>query len=264
MGDRYNLRSRTTPTKRALNRDLHSKVKSVLQLQWLKAQETIEEIPENVTTEIDRLASETVAMGIDKIDAQTLDSLGETLAEVVRGWQQQESSNRGNISSPDTPAYMINQNLDDPGEIDRIYQEAVQEVIAASNEEATFPRTPSLTYLEPFNVEDDDEITETVEPEDASSNESNMEKLQQELIEARNLIRNMKEDNKDLKIMAERSLKDQYELTDENEELQRKLRKSEKECVTQTTQLEELKTQMSQFQKENQQLEEFKIQITQF
>ena len=219
MGDRYNLRSRTTPTKRALNRDLHSKVKSVLQLQWLKAQETIEEIPENVTTEIDRLASETVAMGIDKIDAQTLDSLGETLAEVVRGWQQQESSNRGNISSPDTPAYMINQNLDDPGEIDRIYQEAVQEVIAASNEEATFPRTPSLPDIEPFNVDDDDDLTETLEPDDASSN---LEKLLQELMEARNLIRNMRE---------EQSLRDQYELTDEKDELQRKLHKAEKNVL---------------------------------
>ena len=114
MGDRYDLRSRAAPTRRSGKKDLHSKVKSVLQLQWLKARETVDEIPENVTTEIDRLASETVEMGIEKIDSQTLDSLGETLAEVVKGWQQQESSNRGNISSPDTPAYMINQNLDDP------------------------------------------------------------------------------------------------------------------------------------------------------
>ena len=33
--------------------------------------------------------------------------------------------------------------------------------------------------------------------------------------------------NKDLKTMAERSLRDQYELTDENDELQMKLHKAE-------------------------------------
>ena len=111
MGDRYNLRSRTTPSRKLVSKDLHSKVKSVLQVQWLKGRKTGEDIPHNITAEIDRLATDTVNIGIERIDAETLDSLGETLAEVVRGWQQQNTVEREYISSPDTPAGMINQNL---------------------------------------------------------------------------------------------------------------------------------------------------------
>ena len=249
MGDRYNLRSsKPTPAKRSKSRDLYAKIRHVLQLQWLKSQTSGEDIPENIKTEIDKLAEDTVTRGMDKIDSQTLEKLGETLAEVVRGWQQQQISDQDQIPPTNSPAEIINQNIDDPQKINALFEEAVKEVIAASKNEPPIGRASILTYNN--DTTDDESEGDDFGTNDPQEDSSTIEKLQKELSRANDLMTKIKMENKDLRMVAGRSVKEQHELIDENEKLHSALKSVETNSIAQKQQNEELRFQVSQLQKD--------------
>ena len=171
------------------------KTQKLLSSQWINEKGCI---PEEIDTQIEKLARDASIIGIDKIDQNTFENLGSTLIETILNWNSNNESTASNTWL-ESPAKIINEYLDNPEAVDQLYKDAVLQTINEENLDILSNTSEQIEEIDKEPTDDRDIINKA---------NSTIAKLNEQIEEMGKSHRDLQRDYELLKEGQESMIKD--------------------------------------------------------